>query len=133
MKYHIFFFLWLIAIFVESSFPSTAFPKVEIFNADKIVHVGVYGLLAFLCYISLIHQRKFKSFYSNPFIWSLFICTLYGASDEFHQYFVPNRSCEFWDWIADFFGVILAILLIKYFLEKRYKLFNLKSGEFNQL
>jgi VanZ family protein len=47
----------------------------------------------------------------------------YGASDEIHQYFVPNRSSELGDWAADVLGVIVAVLIIKYFLQNKYMLF----------
>jgi VanZ family protein len=123
LKYHIPFFIWLIAIFIESSFPSDAYPKVDIFQADKIVHIGIYGLLALLCYISLIHQQKFETFYNNPLLWTVLICSLYGASDEFHQYFVPGRDCDFFDWVGDTLGAILAVLVIKYYLQKKLILF----------
>jgi VanZ family protein len=123
LKYHIPFFIWLIAIFIESSFPSDAYPKVDIFQADKIVHIGIYGLLGLLCYISLIHQQKFETFYNNPLLWTVLICSLYGASDEFHQYFVPGRDCDFFDWVGDTLGAILAVLVIKYYLQKKLILF----------
>jgi len=125
LKYHIPFIIWLIAIFIESSFPSSAYPEVNIFQADKIVHIGIYGLLGLLSYISLIHQRKIKTLYTNPLLWTVLICSLYGASDEFHQYFVPGRDCEFFDWVGDTVGAVLAVLAIKYFLEKRYKIFRI--------
>jgi VanZ family protein len=35
------------------------------------------------------------------------ISALYGASDEIHQYFVPERSSEFLDWAADAIGAAL--------------------------
>jgi VanZ family protein len=122
-KYHFPFLLWLAIIFFESSFPNDAFPKVEIWGADKLVHMGVYGLLAALTYISLIHQEKFPYLLKHALVFTIIICGVYGVSDEFHQYFVPNRDCEFWDWLADFIGVVIMILLIKYYLTKKYSLF----------
>jgi VanZ family protein len=129
-KYHFLFFFWLAAIFVESSFPATAYPKIEIWSADKIVHIGVYGLLAALCYISLIHQSKFLILSRNAFLITIFIVSIYGASDEFHQYFVPNRDCEFWDWLADLAGGLIMIFLIKYYMGKKFSLFkeNIKDS-----
>jgi VanZ family protein len=126
-KYHFPFYLWLVIIFLESSFPATVYPTIEIWSADKIVHIGVYGLLAALCYISLIHQKKFPFFTKNALLFTILIVSIYGATDEFHQYFVPNRDCEFWDWLADFFGAVIMILLIKYYLGKKWKLFS-KTG-----
>ncbi|MBZ0204294.1 MAG: VanZ family protein [Ignavibacteria bacterium] len=110
-------------IFIQSSFPAIELPKVEFFSADKIVHMGVYGMLAMLCYISLVHADKQNLITSSPLLWTSIICILYGASDEIHQYFVPNRSSELLDWGADILGVIIAILLIKYLLSNRSILF----------
>jgi VanZ family protein len=122
-KYHFPFLLCLALIFFESSFPVDAYPKVEIWGSDKLVHMGIYGLLAALTYISLIHQEKFPYLLKHAFVFTVIICAVYGASDEFHQYFVPNRDCEFWDWAADFLGVMIMIVLIKYYLAKRLLLF----------
>ena len=114
-------------IFVESSFPATEYPTIEIWGADKIVHIGVYGLLAALCYISLIHSEKFLLLIRNALVITIIFCSLYGVTDEFHQYFIPNRDCEFWDWLADFGGILIMILLIKYYLGKKYSLFKRKE------
>jgi UDP-2,3-diacylglucosamine pyrophosphatase LpxH len=35
---------------------------------------------------------------------------LFGATDEWHQYFVPGRSCELGDWVADSLGGGLGLL-----------------------
>ena len=35
---------------------------------------------------------------------------LYGAADEIHQRFVPNRSCDVLDWLADTLGASLVFL-----------------------
>lgn len=122
-KYHFPFILWALIIFIQSSFPAVELPKVEIISFDKIVHMGVFGLLAGLCYLSLIHLNRESTFTLNAFLWSAVITIIYGASDEFHQYFVPNRSSEVQDWLADVVGVLIMLLIIKYFLSKRYKLF----------
>jgi VanZ family protein len=42
---------------------------------------------------------------------AILITSAYGASDEFHQWFVPNRSCDVWDWTADTIGGILGIVV----------------------
>jgi VanZ family protein len=43
---------------------------------------------------------------------ALLYCLLYGATDEIHQYFVPSRSCDIFDWFADATGALLATLFI---------------------
>jgi VanZ family protein len=122
-KYHFPFIAWLLIIFIQSSFSAIELPKVEWISTDKIVHMGVYGLLTFLCYISLIHLSNPGILIKSPLLWSAIVSAFYGATDELHQYFVPNRSCEMQDWLADVLGVIIAIVLIKYYLEKRFLLF----------
>jgi VanZ family protein len=122
-KYHFPFILWMLVIFAESSMPGDFYPQIDIVNIDKVAHIGIYGLLGLLCYISLIHLNGSNTFSNNPLIWTLVICSFYGASDEFHQLFTPNRSCDFWDWVSDTIGAILAVLIIKYFLSRKMKLF----------
>lgn len=123
LKYHFPFLAWLLIIFIQSSFPAVELPKVEFFSADKIVHMGVYGLLAALCFISFIHIEKQNLFTGSAYLWSAIITILYGASDEIHQYFVPNRSSELQDWLADIAGIIIMLALIKLFLSKKMRLF----------
>jgi len=127
LKYHFPFLFWLTAIFVQSSFPADVYPPIQIFSADKIVHIGVYGLLAALCYISLIHQLNSPLLSKYPLLLTVLITSLYGVTDEIHQLFVPNRDCEFWDWLADFAGAVIMVLLIKYYLQKKYKIFKRKE------
>ena len=99
-------FVWplLVAatIFFASSRSHVAVPR-GLANVDKIAHFSVYGLLATL----LVRLGR------GPRAWwlALLATSLYGASDEWHQYFVPGRSCEFGDWIADTTGGALAIVL----------------------
>jgi VanZ family protein len=44
---------------------------------------------------------------------TLLIGALYAASDEIHQHFVPGRTMDIFDWIADFTGILLSLLLFK--------------------
>ncbi len=85
--------------------------------------MGVFGLLAAFCFISFIHLKGQTAFSNNAYLWTAILCIIYGASDEFHQYFVPNRSSEVQDWLADIAGVLIMLLIIKYFLSVRFKLF----------
>jgi VanZ family protein len=88
-------------IFLASSRSSVAAPGIS--NIDKIAHFSVYGLLATLL-VRLGHGPRAVAF-------ALLAASLYGASDELHQAFVPGRSSEVGDWIADTAGAALAITL----------------------
>lgn len=88
-------------IFIASSRSYVAAPDVS--NSDKMGHFLVYGLLATL----LVRLAR------SPRAWwlALVVTSLYGVSDEWHQDFVPGRSCELGDWVADTVGGALAIAL----------------------
>jgi hypothetical protein len=42
---------------------------------------------------------------------SLVIVSAYGATDEWHQSFVPGRAMDVQDWIADTIGAAIAVVL----------------------
>lgn len=88
-------------IFVASSRSHVVAPGITRID-DKIVHFAVYGLLATLV------SRAGRGGWRWA-LWSLVLVSVYGASDEWHQSFVPGRMCEFADWVADTFGAALAI------------------------
>jgi VanZ family protein len=50
---------------------------------------------------------------------SVLIASLYGASDELHQYFVPGRSAEVADWVADTLGALVAVLFAAWLFRSR--------------
>lgn len=71
---------------------------------DKFAHAGVFGLLAIL-----LRLAGFK-------FWQAFlISSLYGISDELHQYFVDGRASDAYDWFADSFGAFIASSLMNFF------------------
>ncbi|MFA5405520.1 MAG: VanZ family protein [Ignavibacteria bacterium] len=112
LKYHLPVVIICLGIFVESSFPTESYPKIDFELTDKIVHFGIYFVLFMAFYFSFNNQTKYLLLYKYSLFSALIFTVLYGASDEFHQYFVPGRSCEFYDWLADIFGAIFGIVLI---------------------
>jgi VanZ family protein len=90
-------------IFYASSRSTVAAPGFTRID-DKIGHFAVYGLLA-----SLICRAAGGG--GRGALIALIAASAYGASDEWHQSFVPGRNCEFADWIADTLGAGLAVAL----------------------
>src|SRR5687767_6464629 len=68
---------------------------------DKFAHFGVYGLLATLV-CRLGHGWRAAA-------WSVLTVSAFGASDEWHQSFVPGRSPALDDWMADTIGAAVAV------------------------
>jgi VanZ family protein len=109
--------IWAIVIFGASSVPSDAIPRSIILSQDKLVHMGVYAVLGFLLYRGI---RRIRTDAWTAAGWLTFgISVVYGASDEFHQHFVPGRSMDIFDLIADSIGVALAIWAARYLEQRR--------------
>jgi len=86
-----------------------------IFGWDKLQHLLAYGALgvAVGLWASPVFWKR------RPvlvLLWVTLAGSAYGAIDEFHQYFVPGRDCNVWDWIADTLGVFLGALAIKFYM-----------------
>ncbi len=43
---------------------------------------------------------------------AVFFCSFYGVTDEFHQIFTPNRSCDPADWLVDTCAAIIGAAII---------------------
>ena len=104
--------LFCIAIFVQSSFPSIELPEADFEFSDKLLHLIVYLVLFFLFFYSLNNQNKNIKLKEHALLFSVLFTIIYGASDEIHQYFVPNRDSDFFDWLADAFGAFLGFLIL---------------------
>ncbi|MGD8961975.1 MAG: VanZ family protein [Desulfobacterales bacterium] len=114
-KLRIFLFYWLppiiycLAIFVQSSFPGAErMPDVRLF--DKLLHFMAYALLGILFYRAY-DTLLLKDNHKLLIFISIASATLYGISDEIHQYFVPFRYAEMADVVANTIGSICGVYL----------------------
>ncbi len=97
--------LWAVAVALTVVFASShsrvAAPDLP--ESDKVAHFAVYGLLAtLLCRLGAGWRAA---------AWAVLATSLFGVTDEWHQSFVPGRSCEVADWVADTTGAALAVTL----------------------
>ncbi len=107
----------LLIFFISSlSHPEDHFPDPYFwgFENDKVAHGIEFAVLGIL-YLRVFQGGLGKSSLSYPALWAILAATLFGISDEFHQYFVPNRDIDLWDVVADFTGATLAIVAWSYF------------------
>ena len=103
-------------IFIFSSIPHLTPPKLEFILFDKIIHFALYSFLSYLLFFAFFKTQK-SLFHKNAHLFSISIGILYALTDELHQKFVPGRSCDFFDFLADGIGVAL----IQIFLWWHYK------------
>jgi VanZ family protein len=100
--------LWMALIFCVSHQSRVRLPGPSIPAKDKIIHATVYAVLGFLWIFPL---SSLKVSYLFWIAWG--ITTLFGISDEFHQKYIPGRTFEVADMLANsvgaFFGVSYGI------------------------
>jgi VanZ family protein len=75
-------------------------------NKDKVEHFIAYTTLWFCILLPLRYGHQLSL--TKSVVLAVVLTSAYGASDEFHQLFVPNRSCDVADWMADTFGGFIA-------------------------
>lgn len=76
---------------------------------DKAIHFVEYGVLGFLCAhaILLTWPRRPRA---RIVALAAFVASAFGLSDELHQAFVPGRSAEVLDFVADTLGATSGAL-----------------------
>jgi VanZ family protein len=109
--------LWAATIFVLSSISGSAYPATNLVNADKLVHLFLYGLLGGLCARGLARGSGLAP--RSLFFLAALLSTLYGVSDELHQAFVPGRNSDWRDVVADAVGSLLGAALVAAVVARR--------------
>jgi VanZ family protein len=100
---HIFRILLVLALMIcsygflkdVSGVPSSWMPN------DKLMHLGVFMVLMLLWQLSF-HGRTLAG---------LVLMSMYGGLIELAQHYLTVRQGDWWDWLADICGILLALLL----------------------
>ncbi|GHT89287.1 antibiotic resistance protein VanZ [Spirochaetia bacterium] len=93
-------------IWVLSSQSILPVPK-GILGFDKFQHLIAYLVLAgtFACWF---FPTQWQFHRLRTFLLIVLVSSLYGVIDEVHQFYVPGRNCNVWDWMADTIGALLG-------------------------
>jgi VanZ family protein len=95
-------------IFGVSSMPQPT-GNIPLGRWDVVVHAAEYGGLGLLVARALVGGWN-RPFTAAIVLTTVVICTLYGITDEIHQYFVPPRTPDVQDVVADMAGSTIAAL-----------------------
>ncbi len=101
--------VWAAVLFTLSSIPSQSLPSLVLNFKDLFLHFAAYSVFGLLLAHALIPTAQRLPRKSGWLV--ILIGCLYGASDEFHQIFVPGRYCTFSDFLADCAGVAFGLFL----------------------
>jgi len=111
VKYWLPVIVYAILIFCVSSIPGQKLPN--LFSGQDIFsHIVEYAILALLV------NRAVKKYYPGQsykrrFFWVFIVVIIYAMSDEFHQFFVPQREASLYDVAMDGIGIIIVNILYR--------------------
>jgi len=110
---------WAGVIFYLSSQSGADIPPMFV-GEDKLLHAFIFGILGFFT----LGAMKTTAYGYRPFQpWlAVLLVTVYGVLDEFHQHFVPGRSPDIFDVMADAAGAMLGVWLLYSFIMRRLQL-----------
>ena len=94
-------------IFSLSSSPLDIEELEPVFEYDKLLHLVEYYILGYLL-MRVFTTSPASSLAEKAVFATILVGTVYGASDEFHQYFVPGRDSSLLDFFFDAAGATLA-------------------------
>jgi hypothetical protein len=118
-------FLWgpvvlqMALIFAASSIPDVKTIPGGV--SDKTAHFWVYGILGLVLFRALAGGTRSGLTFGRALLTIVLAC-IYGVSDEFHQSFVPGRTADVFDALADTVGataIVVAMLVGNYVLARR--------------
>jgi VanZ family protein len=106
-------FLWSVIILLIICIPGSNFPKTPFINIphlDKLVHAFIFAILAYLLSSGLYRQKN-PYLKKHHYAISLAAGIVYGIFTEWIQWsYIPGRSGELLDWIADVGGTLAGLL-----------------------
>ena len=114
--------VWFVISFILFTIPPSQLPDEGIFKIpqqDKFIHITIFFLLVYLFCRPFKLTGFPKKEITSWFIRIAWYGLAYGISVEFIQkYFVPNRSYDVWDILADAIGCLIGYLYCrKYFIK----------------
>jgi hypothetical protein len=98
--------LWAALILILTSIPGSLIPASPFRNFDKIVHLTIYGVLGWLT----VRAWADGSRTTAPTLVAIALVSCFGAFDEWHQEFIPQRSMDILDWAADTTGALMGAI-----------------------
>ncbi len=111
------FLAWMLVVVYASLIfylSSQPYPLEELLGREQptpitfTLHLVEYSILSFLLFSAFRSNEKTRR---HAFVLAFVSAAFYGATDEIHQLFVPNRSSSIWDFFADTIGSILGAFI----------------------
>ena len=104
-------FEWITETFMSNSVAQgTLMKELSEKGLRKIAHFFIYFCLGVTTFLAGKEWSKVTHKRYAHIAW--IVATIYACTDEFHQYFIPGRSCEIKDVCLDSAGALCGILFV---------------------
>ncbi|MCP4627330.1 MAG: hypothetical protein GY850_28025 [bacterium] len=121
---------YCVFIYLQSSYPSPEMLPSFKFS-DKLFHFGAYAVMGVLFYRAY-QTLPFKNKFQLVVPLSMISASLYGVSDEIHQFFGPYRDGSYLDVIADILGAVCGVYVYhRWMMAENKKRQNVEFGSRN--
>ncbi len=118
LNYNLFTFCWAGIILALTVSSGSIHSNMGNQGTDKVIHTFIFMVLTLLMIVGFRKQHKFNKLRTNAVLSTIVICSLYGFLIELIQLFLPYRSVEFADILADLVGI--GIGYIMYFMVYKF-------------
>jgi VanZ family protein len=98
-------FFWSSQSHPEEQLPAFLLKDVS----DKVLHAVEYAILGVLCYRAF-RWAAGQTVARQALVLAIVTASVYGITDEAHQFFVPSRESSWQDWLADTAGAAIGAL-----------------------
>jgi len=88
-------------------------------ESDKTIHAIAYGILAVSILWGILGGFDRVPFF-RTLVLAAAMASIYGITDEFHQYFVPGRAAVWQDWAADTVGAVIGVGAVWLYTRMRF-------------
>jgi VanZ family protein len=109
--------IYAVIVFYVSSLSRLPDTGLQIPYLDKLAHATEYFLFGLMAIRAMAHL-PWSPKTGWVYILAILLSLGYGLSDEYHQRFVPGRTADLFDFMADALGIFLAAIM-HYLLHRR--------------
>ena len=111
IRYQLPLLVWALLIFWLSSLSTLPRIKTPVIPADKLAHISFYFVFCWFSRRALFFQNGSKFLKRWSLLIAFLVTCCYGYSDEFHQLFVPRRTFDYYDMLADAIGALIFVIV----------------------
>lgn len=110
--------LWGMFILIATLTPGKSLPSSSLFRFDKIIHIVIFGVFAWLVLRAYFLSSKNHNGKTNVYFIVGIATILFGIAIEGMQQYIPDRGADRYDIIANTIGIIGAQIVF-YFVHRK--------------